>query len=199
MQWSPRGGETAALAAVAIGLALSVVLLDAAGRVLVGTAAVLLLLVVAHDLRTRPRLRAGPDGVDVRTWTGRRHLPWPLLRVRVRVTRRLGISSRTLELDTAAGPDDDGVLVVLGRRDLGADPEVVARTLRELDPTRPLDAQDGDRRHGQREDQQDDGERGEPGDLRGPPTTGEHQDPGRQRARDEPARGARAGRRRAGS
>jgi hypothetical protein len=137
MQWSPRGGETAALAAVAIGLALSVVLLDAAGRVLVGTAAVLLLLVVAHDLRTRPRLRAGPDGVDVRTWTGRRHLPWPLLRVRVRVTRRLGISSRTLELDTAAGPDDDGVLVVLGRRDLGADPEVVARTLRELDPTRP--------------------------------------------------------------
>jgi hypothetical protein len=137
MQWSPRGGETAALAAVAIGLALSVVLLDAAGRVLVGTAAVLLLLVVAHDLRTRPRLRAGPDGVDVRTWTGRRHLPWPLLRMRVRVTRRLGISSRTLELDTAAGPDDDGVLVVLGRRDLGADPELVARTLRELDPTRP--------------------------------------------------------------
>jgi hypothetical protein len=57
--------------------------------------------------------------------------------VRVRTTRRLGISSRTLELDTAAGPDDDGVLVVLGRRDLGADPETVARSLRGLDPTRP--------------------------------------------------------------
>jgi hypothetical protein len=39
------------------------------------------------------------------------------------------------ELDTAAGPDDDGVLVVLGRRDLGADPEQVARELRALDPT----------------------------------------------------------------
>ena len=136
MQWSPRAGETGALAAVAAGLGLSVGLLDAPGRVLVGTAAFLLLLVVAHDVRTRPRLTAGPDGVDVRTWTGRRHLPWPLLRVRVRVTRRLGISSRTLELDTAAGPDDDGVLVVLGRRDLGADPEAVARSLRELDPTR---------------------------------------------------------------
>jgi Bacterial PH domain len=136
MQWSPRAGETGALAAVAAGLGLSVVLLDAPGRVLVGTAAFLLLLVVAHDVRTRPRLTAGPDGVDVRTWTGRRHMPWPLLRVRVRVTRRLGISSRTLELDTAAGPDDDGVLVVLGRRDLGADPEAVARSLRELDPTR---------------------------------------------------------------
>ena len=134
MQWSPRGAETAAVAAVAAGLALSVVLLDPPGRVLVGVAVILLLLVVAHDLRTRPRLSAGPDGVDVRTWTGRRHLPWPLLRVRVRVTRRLGISSRTLELDTARGPDDDGLLVVLGRRELGADPEAVARALRELDP-----------------------------------------------------------------
>lgn len=133
MQWSPRGGETAALAVVAVGLASSVVLLDAPGRVLVGTAAVLLLLVVAHDLRARPRLRAGPEGVDVGTWTGSRHLPWPMLRVRVRVTRRLGVRRRTLELDTAAGPDD-GMLVVLGRRDLGAEPEEVARALRDLDP-----------------------------------------------------------------
>ena len=135
MQWSPRGGETAAAAVLAAGLALSMLLLDSPGRVLVGTAVLLLLLLIAHDLRTRPRLSAGPDGVDVRTWTGRRHLPWALLRVRVRVTRRLGVSTRTLELDTAAGPDDDGVLVVLGRRDLGADPEVVAAALRALDPT----------------------------------------------------------------
>ena len=134
MQWSPRGGETAALAAVALGLALAFVFLDTPGRVLVGTGVVLLLLVVAHDLRARPRLSAGPHGVDVRTWTGCRHLPWTLLRVRVRVTKRLGISGRTLELDTAAGPDDDGVLVVLGRRDLGADPEAVAQALRALDP-----------------------------------------------------------------
>jgi hypothetical protein len=82
----------------------------------------------------RPRLSAGPDGVDVRTVTGRRHLSWAGLRVRVRVHRRLGLRSRTLELDTAAGPDDDGVLVILGRRDLGADPEEVARRLRALDP-----------------------------------------------------------------
>ena len=134
MQWSPRNGETAALGAVAVVLALAVLLLDAPGRVLVGTAALLVFAVVAHDLRARPRLRAGPDGVDVGTWTGSRHLPWPLLRVRVRTSRRLGVRSRTLELDTAAGPDDDGDLVVLGRRDLGTDPEVVARALRELDP-----------------------------------------------------------------
>jgi hypothetical protein len=36
---------------------------------------------------------------------------------------------RTLELDTATGPEDDGVLVVLGRWDLGADPADVARAL----------------------------------------------------------------------
>jgi hypothetical protein len=135
VQWSPRGAETGALAVVGLGLALAVVLVDAAGKVLIGTAAVLVLVLVVRDLVARPRLSAGPGGVDVRTWTTRRHLPWPLLRVRVRETRRLGIRGRTLELDTAAGPDDDGLLIVLGRRDLGADPEEVARELRALDPT----------------------------------------------------------------
>jgi hypothetical protein len=135
VQWSPRPGETVALGAVGLGLALAVVFLDAPGRVLVGAGAVLLLVLVARDVVVRPRLSAGPDGVDVRSWTGGQHLPWPGLRVRVRATRRLGLRGRTLELDTAAGPEDDGVLVVLGRRDLGADPEQVARELRALDPT----------------------------------------------------------------
>ena len=135
MQWSPRAGETAALVAVALGLALALVVLDAPGRVLVGAGALLLLALAARDLVARPRLTAGPDGIDVRMWTRRRHLPWSGLRVRVRESRRLGMRSRTLELDTAAGPDDDGVLVVLGRRDLGADPEQVARELRALDPS----------------------------------------------------------------
>ena len=135
MQWSPRAGETAALVAVALGLGLALVVLDPPGRVLVGAAALLLLALAVRDLRARPRLAAGPDGVDVRTWARCRHLPWAGLRVRVRESRRLGMRSRTLELDTAAGPDDDGVLVVLGRRDLGTDPDDVARTLRALDPT----------------------------------------------------------------
>jgi hypothetical protein len=124
------------LVAVGVGLALSVVVLDAAGRVLVGLGAALVLVLAARDLLARPRLAAGPDGVDVRTLTGGRHLPWRGLRVDVRETRRFGVRGRTLELDTAGGPDDPGVLVVLGRRDLGADPEEVARALRALDPTR---------------------------------------------------------------
>jgi hypothetical protein len=135
VQWSPRPGETAALAAVGLGLALAVLFLDAPGRVLVGAGAVLVLLLALRDVLARPRLSAGPGGVDVRGWSGGRHLPWPGLRVRVRETRRLGVRGRTLELDTATGQDDDGVLVVLGRRDLGADPADVARALRALNPT----------------------------------------------------------------
>jgi hypothetical protein len=127
--------QTVVLALVALALALTAVFLDPAGRVLVGAAALFVLVLAARDVIARPRLSAGPDGVSVRTWSARRHLPWPLLRVRVRRTRRLGVSSSALELDTAAGPDDTGVLVLLGRRDLGADPEDVARALLALDPT----------------------------------------------------------------
>jgi hypothetical protein len=134
VQWSPRPAETTALAAVGLGLALAVVVLDAPGRVLVGAGALLLLGLAVRDVVARPRLTAGPDGVDVRTWTRGRHLPWRGLRVRVRETQRFGVRSRTLELDTATGPDDEGVLVVLGRRDLGSDPADVARVLRAMDP-----------------------------------------------------------------
>ena len=134
VQWSPRPAETAAVVAVALGLSVALVVLDAPGRILVGGGALLLLVLAARDVLARPRLRAGPDGLDVRTWTRGRHLPWAGLRVRVRESRRLGVHSRTLELDTAAGPDDDGVLVVLGRRDLGTDPEQVARALWAITP-----------------------------------------------------------------
>jgi len=135
MQWSPRIGETVALVAVALGLGLALVVLDAPGRLLVGTGALLLLVLGARDVLIRPRLAAGTEGIEVRTWAGRRHLPWAGLRVHVRESRRWGMRSRILELDTSAGPHDDGVLVVLGRRDLGVDPEDVARALRGLAPT----------------------------------------------------------------
>jgi hypothetical protein len=135
VQWSPRPVETGALVAVGLLLAGAVLLVDTAGRVLIGTAAVLMLGIAVRDVVARPRLSAGPDGVDVRGWTSRTHLPWPGLRIDVRETRRFGVRNRTLELDTAAGPDEDGVLVVLGRRDLGADPAEVARALAALDPT----------------------------------------------------------------
>ena len=134
MEWSPRTGETAVLAAAGVVLGLATVVLDPLGRVLVGAAAVLLLALSARDRLLRPRLAAGPEGVAVRRLGGTTVLPWARLRVRVRDTRRWGLRSRLLELDTAAGPDDDGELVLLGRRDLGADPGDVARVLRAVDP-----------------------------------------------------------------
>lgn len=134
MHWSPRPAETAALAAIGAALLVALAFLDAAGRLLAGAAALFVAGLVARDFLLRPRLSAGPDGVAVRTAGGRKVLPWPGLRIRVRESRRLGLRRRTLELDTAAGPDDEGLLVVLGRRDLGADPDDVARALWGLDP-----------------------------------------------------------------
>ena len=129
MQWSPPKVVPAALAAGGLLLGAVTVVLDDAGRVLVGAAALLLLLLAVRDVLLRPRLAMADDGLEVRTLTGRRVLPWGLLRVRVRTGRRWGTTVSTLELDTAAGPEEDGVLVVLGRWDLGADPADVAAAL----------------------------------------------------------------------
>ena len=126
MQWSTRSGETAGTVVVAAVLAGAALLADPVGRLLVGAAAAVLVAVAARDLLLRPRLATDGTGVTVRSLTGRTTIPWPALRVRVRVTRRLGVLSRTLELEDAL---DDAVLLVLGRRDLGTDPDAVAVAL----------------------------------------------------------------------
>ena len=136
-QWSPRPAETAALVAVASGSRLALAVLRRHRAGCWSARAALLLSCSPSGTWWAAPATAGPDGVDVRTWRRGRHLPWSGLRVRVRESRRLGVRSRTLELDTAAGPDDDGVLVVLARRDLGADPEEVARALPGARPRRP--------------------------------------------------------------
>ena len=134
MRWAARTAETVALALGGLLLVLAALTLDAGGRVLVGAAGVLLLVLALRDVLLRPRLTADAGGVVVRTLGGRTRLPWPGLQVRLRTTRRLGTRSRLLELDTAAGPDDDSVLVLLGRRDLGTDPAAVASALEALRP-----------------------------------------------------------------
>lgn len=126
MHWAPRTGEVVATAALGVALALAVLLVDPVGKLLVGTAAVLLLALAAHDGLLRPRLSTGDDGVTVRALSGPTTIPWARLQVRVRSQRRWGVRARTLELEDRA---DDTVLVVLGRRDLGADPDAVAEAL----------------------------------------------------------------------
>lgn len=115
-----------AAAAIGLALALAVPLVDPVGRVLVGGAALVLLTLAARDLLVRPRLRTDPAGVTVRTLAGSSTIAWPLLQVRVRVTRRFGLRGRTLELEDRS---DDAVLLVLGRRELGEDPQTVADAL----------------------------------------------------------------------
>jgi hypothetical protein len=133
--WSTRTAETVLSAAMGLLFATGVaVVADAPGRVLLALGSALFLAQAARDLLQRPRLAAGPDGVRVRRLPGAVHLPWGSVRIDVRETRRLGLRTPTLELDTASGPHDDGVLVVLGRRDLGTAPAAVARQLRTLDP-----------------------------------------------------------------
>lgn len=126
MQWSPQSGEVSATAVAGGTLALAAALVDPVGRVLVGGAAALLLALAAQGALLRPRLRADAAGVTARRAGSATTIGWPALRARVRTQRRWGLRSRTLELEDVT---DDAVLVVLGRRELGTDPQDVADAL----------------------------------------------------------------------
>lgn len=96
-----------------------------AGQLLLVVATVALVLLALHGTFVRPRLVADEAGVRVRGLTGTRKIDWSDLYVRVRRTSRLGRITSTLELESGE------TLLVLGRIDLGAEPEDVADTLRE--------------------------------------------------------------------
>lgn len=100
---------------------------DPTGRWLVWAAAALLFGIAAVDLLLRPRLRADDSGVTVRSLTGRTSAPWSQVEVEVRQHQRFGRSVATLELDLDL--DLDEKLIVLGRRELGTDPESVVQQL----------------------------------------------------------------------
>jgi hypothetical protein len=112
----------AALAAIAV--AFVILSGDAAGRVLAGAAAAVLAGYVATDLGFAPRLVASPAGLRVRTPAVRATLAWSDVdAIRVDERSHMGLMSRTLEIDAGS------LLVVLSRRTLGADPQVVADLL----------------------------------------------------------------------
>jgi hypothetical protein len=122
--WSPRPRETALALLGGLVVLLLALLADPAGRLLLGVAALGLLVVGAADLMLRPRLAADPAGVQVRTLASRHRVPWSALeRVEVDEHTRYGLTSRTLELESGE------LLVVLGKRTLGADPRDVADAL----------------------------------------------------------------------
>jgi hypothetical protein len=109
------------LAAVAV--AVAILSGDSPGRILAGIA-VLLAGYAITDLAFWPRLVATGSGLTIRTPSTRATLPWAAVdAVRVDERTRLGLMSRTLEIDSGA------LLVVLSRRALGEDPRTVADLL----------------------------------------------------------------------
>jgi len=126
--WAPKAELTALawlLAAAAAAWALFAD--DPPGRVLLGTVALALVLAGLFGLLVRPRLAADSSGVTVRGLTGSRRWTWAEVNVRLVRTRRFGRDVATLELDADRAEVPD--LVVLGRLDLGTDPEDVVDAL----------------------------------------------------------------------
>ena len=108
---------------------------DRAGLLLAAVAAVGLGLAALYGTRVRPRLRVDGSGVTVGGLAGARHHAWPQVGdVRVLTVRRLGRTSRLLEIDLT-DPDAGERLVVFGRLDLGAEPDDVAAVVRAARPT----------------------------------------------------------------
>ena len=129
--WAPKVELTVlawVLAAAAAGVA--VFTDDPPGRVLLGTVALFLATAGLFGVVARPRLAADPTGLTVRGLTGSRSWTWAEVNVRLVRTRRLGRDTSSLELD--ADHAEVPALVVLGRLDLGADPEDVVDALLEL-------------------------------------------------------------------
>ena len=100
---------------------------DAPGRVLVGVAAVGLVVFAGFSFRARPKLAITSEGLVVRGWWRTRVLPKTAIElIRITEFRRLARKVRLLEVDTV-----DGRLTVFSRWDLGTDPLEVLDALTE--------------------------------------------------------------------
>jgi Bacterial PH domain len=129
--WSPQASLVGVGWALAAAAAVWTVLTDDnGGRLLGGVATIVLVLLALYGTVARPRLRADEEGLTVRGLFGSRNWPWPQVRFRVDHHRRLGRTSSMLEITVL--PDEQ--LIVLGRLDLGADPEDVVEELTALRP-----------------------------------------------------------------
>lgn len=119
-EWSPSALGIAACGISGLILATAAVTLitDAPGRILVGIAAVGLLVFASLSWRARPKLAISDDGLVIRGWS-RTHLlrPGDIRIIRITEFRRLARKVRLLEIDTT-----DDRLLVFTRWDLGTDP-----------------------------------------------------------------------------
>ncbi|GAA2820107.1 PH domain-containing protein [Crossiella cryophila] len=103
---------------------------DPAGRVIAAVAALVLAFAALFGSIARPRLAASPMGLSVRGLFRTEEWSWAEVSTRVLHTQRLGRRVAVLEIEVTR--DELERLFVLGRLDLGADPEDVAAQLGEL-------------------------------------------------------------------
>ena len=119
-EWSPSALGIAACGVLGLILATGAVTLitDVPGRILVGIAAVGLVVFASLSWRARPKLAIRDDGLVIRGWSRTKQLRRSDIKI-IRITefRRLARKMRLLEIDTT-----DDRLFVLTRWDLGTDP-----------------------------------------------------------------------------
>ena len=119
-EWSPSALGIAACGVLGLVLATGAVTLitDVPGRILVGIAAVGLVVFASLSWRTRPKLAIRDDGLVIRGWWRTNLLRRSDIKlIRITEFRRMARKMRLLEIDTS-----DDRLFVLTRWDLGTDP-----------------------------------------------------------------------------
>ena len=119
-EWSPPSLGIAALGLGGLILAGGAVTLitDPPGRVLVGIAAIGLIVFASLSWRARPKLAIKNDALVTRGLVGESELQRADIKlIRITEFRRIGRKTRLLEIDAV-----DGRLLVFTRWDLGADP-----------------------------------------------------------------------------
>ena len=120
------GGTLLAIASVTV-------VTDPPGRIMMGIAALGLILFAGASWRARPKLAITRDGLAIRGWWRTQLLQRSDVRsVRITEFRRLARTMRLLEVDTI-----DGRLTVFSRWDLGTDPVNVLDALTEAGYARP--------------------------------------------------------------
>jgi len=127
--WGPptAGLVGAAILGIFLGVGAVTLVTDVPGRILIGTAAVGLLLFAIMSWRARPKLAIDDAVLIYRGWWRRRELTRAdIALIRITEFRRIGRKVRLLEIDTT-----DDRLLVLSRWDLGTDPLHVLDALTE--------------------------------------------------------------------
>jgi hypothetical protein len=127
-QWGVRLEQVALKTAAAVVFAVVALRGDVPLRLLAGAAAIGLAVLAVRDMVLPVRLAADREGITVvRGFAGREHIPWgDIEEIRLYDSRRLGLRSRLLEIDTGDS------LRLLSTHDLGAPADDVERQLRDL-------------------------------------------------------------------